>query len=441
MSQVAVDAAFSSVSVWLARALLFICAYYMCIVLPSLALFKHYAQWVFGFDDPGVTDGAFSMLVVSVGVWGWVWFTSRLVSAFFRLQGFVRPLPLGQALAEVSNVVVVLVLLSRTNMGMYGVGLGLMVSFLMALAFNVLLIATRGAAEPSGWGYRRATLAWPALAKVLDLKMLWALAALAVPAAISISADLLLYDACLPLIGRFHHPVIAMDAHLVAMQLAVTQAVFITTPNSIVAGVFVPRHIGKGDKQRAYAAGALACIASISLNAGVSTVMFVMRRRVARVFIGDDPAADELVELLAKIIPVYCVNAVLDSFQSIMQSVLRGLGRQAYILKVQIIASVLGIAASVTLARVFLSGGTLEPLLGVWLGLSVGIAAKVLMHMYGVASSQWDSIIDEAHERNARDEADTGFSKLDESADEEEEPLSPLGGSSGDLQDIVLEEI
>ena len=449
-----VDQAFSRISVWLARALLFIGLYYTGVVLPSLALFRKYAQRVFGFESSDVTDGAWKVLSVSVGPVGWVWFSSRLISAFFRLQGCVRPLPFGQAVAELSNVVCVLVSLSMTSAGLYGVGLGLASSFLVALVINIGLLVFRGRDQPSSWSYRRSTIALPSLRAVLDPKMLWSLGALAVPAAISISADLLLYDACLPLIGRFSNPVVALDAHLVAMQLAVTQMVFLSTPNSITASVFVPRFIGRGDKMRAYAAGAIAALAAMFLNAGVSTVVLLNRRRLARLFIGDDPNADELVDLLAKIMPVYCVNAVLDACQTVMQATLRGLGRQAYILRVQIVASMLGIAASVTFAKSFTASGAVEPLLGVWLGLSVGIGAKVVMHTYGIIMTKWDAIIEAAHERNVLD-AEGSFAQLgdeegDGFSDDDDEgiatPEVPEGADDGvreldELRDIPLEEI
>eukprot|EP00980_Cylindrotheca_fusiformis_P006047 scaffold1301_cov128-Cylindrotheca_fusiformis.AAC.10 len=163
--------------------------------------------------------------------------------------------------------------------------------------------------------------------------------------------------------------VLALDAHVLTLSIA--NVLFLSFPFAIgiAASIRVGQLIGEQRPKDAQKSAHASFFLSTVVQAILCIILLLCKDVVGYVFSGED----EVVHLVSKLVPISCLFMIGDAFHAILGGVFRGLGRQTFVLLLNVLGFwVCAVPLGAILAFVADVG-----VFGFWWGFNIGIYASV----------------------------------------------------------------
>lgn len=166
----------------------------------------------------------------------------------------------------------------------------------------------------------------------------------------------------------------SLGAHSIA--LAVNTFLFVSFPFAIgnAASILVGGSVGEGKADEAKRSCQVSLVLSYLVQLAVITILLFWRKELASLFSEDK----EVAEVLSKLIPIMCVFLVNDASVATAGGIFRGIGRQKWILRINLFGSWI-LAMPIAC---FLAFKTSLGIYGLWWGISVGVMFSAITCQY-----------------------------------------------------------
>jgi len=192
--------------------------------------------------------------------------------------------------------------------------------------------------------------------------------------------------------GILPNPVQAISANAI-LNIIATFSYVIYLGFSIAGSVRIGNAVGAGNAKLAK----LASLLSISLCTVSSlicaTILLAFRTQIPKLFTKDE----SIQKLTTELMVVAAIFQIFDAVNAAFQEVMRGSGRQDLAAKLNFIAYyIIGLPSSAILGLGFKLG-----VLGLWIGITLGLAFISIIGLMITIQSDWESLIIDAHERLA----------------------------------------
>eukprot|EP01132_Coremiostelium_polycephalum_P007486 gene7486-9200_t len=266
------------------------------------------------------------------------------------------------------------------------------------------------------FGFSRDSLKWSGIAEYLRL---------AVPAGLQLSFEALGFEVLTILAGLFG--AIPLDAHSVAMNFTLL-TFMIPLSISIALSVRIGQLLGSKDPHQPKRVTRIGFCITMGFMVGISLTQFLLRKQIGKIYTKEE----EVIELVAKILPVSAVFQFFDGFQTMCQGVIRGTGNQ----KIGAIANfvafyIIGVPFSCIFAF-----GLHKGVIGLWWGLSLGLLTCAVTLGIIVFRINWTKEVDKATSRSEQfvvsgDDVEMGLTTTTESDSviTKNEESAPIGNS------------
>ncbi|GAP86366.1 putative mate efflux family protein [Rosellinia necatrix] len=212
---------------------------------------------------------------------------------------------------------------------------------------------------------------------------------LAIPGMIMVVAEWLAFEILTLLSSQFGTAYLAAQSILVT----VTGTMFmIPFPISIAASTRIANLIGaklvKAARTSAQVAFFIGCIIGL-FNL---TLLWSLRFQLPHLFTRDE----EVIEIVAKVLPLCAVLQIFDVLAAISHGLLRGIGKQSFGGYANLVAYyVVAVPISIVAAFVFD-----WKLLGLWFGTTIGLALVAMVEYWYCYTRDWEQSVREAERRN-----------------------------------------
>lgn len=359
------------VRVWSMR-----CAMLLCLLCVPASLLMYYSGSImlvlFRLSD--------AQLCVEAGVfvqWSipglWFWALYLCVQKYQQTQNIMIPSIVVGALGTGTNVLAMSFFADSLGWGFVGVPLATSVTrfvMLLLLFLHAYFVTARSRSQVA-----------PSSQNVIELKGLRAMLQLGLSGGCMLGLEVWFFEIMTIFAGRLGE--IALDAHNIL--LSACGFVFTSFPLgvSIAATIRVGNLIGAGAGLQAKRAAKISIVSGVSFMAVMAYLMFVFRKDVARIFSNSMP----VIQLTAQITPIATLFAVFDGFQGVMGGVLRGLGCQGMIARVNLVCFwALGVPLGYGLCFKYSLG-----VFGLWWGLFAGIVSIAAFEVFIWLGVDWQS--------------------------------------------------
>jgi MATE family multidrug resistance protein len=164
---------------------------------------------------------------------------------------------------------------------------------------------------------------------------------------------------------------VALDAHVIALNLAAFLFLSFPFAIGIAASIRVGQLIGQGKAVDAQRSSKASYFLTLVFTTILIVIIVPLKDSLGSLF----TINEEVKNLVAEIIPIWCTFMIGDSVQAVSGGVLRGLGKQKVVLFLNILAFwVLGVPIGATLT--FAAG---LGVFGLWWGLVIGIYSTAVI--------------------------------------------------------------
>eukprot|EP00980_Cylindrotheca_fusiformis_P023548 scaffold10576_cov84-Cylindrotheca_fusiformis.AAC.2 len=342
-------------SIWTGNSIIVV--FLVTILVSGIIALCGPAMHLFG-QDPALADaaGEFSYRLLP-GLFPYYIF--KVLTKYLQTQNKLAPGVWIGVLANGMNALFNWALIYAADLGLQGAPwattLTRTVEFLMIIAY---LYHQRR--------HRPATLqdTWPRFDKNkftrATLKPFWKLA---ISGALSITAEAWSFEITTILAGLLS--ILALDAHIVS--LSVATFLFLSFPFAIgiAASIRVGQLIGEQRPKDAQKSTHASVFLSTIVQAILCIILLLCKDVVGYVFSGED----EVVHLVSKLVPISCLFMMGDAIQATIGGVFRGLGRQTFVLMLNILGFwVCAVPLGALLTFVADIG-----VFGLWWGFNIGI--------------------------------------------------------------------
>ena len=197
----------------------------------------------------------------------------------------------------------------------------------------------------------------------IDSDRLWRLLALGVPAATQVTLEVGVFATATALASMLD--VASLSAHQIVIQIS-TLTFIVAVGVGAAGGVLVGQSLGEGDGRKARGMGWMALQVGVCFMALAAGIFVLLRREIVAAFSPDTA----VVELGSQLLLVAAAFQLFDGLQAVATGVLRGLGDTRTPMLANLAGHwLLGLPLGYTLCFVLGLG-----VLGLWLGLSLGLA-------------------------------------------------------------------
>lgn len=206
---------------------------------------------------------------------------------------------------------------------------------------------------------------------------------LAVPGVIMVEAEFLAFEILTLASSYFGSAALAAQSVLSTVMALAYQIPFSV---AIAASTRVAHFIGAAQPLSAKRSARIALYSTILVSTFNCTTLFVLRRPIAGLFSSDE----DVVNLVAYVLPLCALGQFFDCISSVVAGVLRGQGRQ----KIGGIVNLVFYYAVATPLSLFFGFVCGWELMGLWAGIIVGIIGIAATEAWFVLTSDWDAIIE-----------------------------------------------
>lgn len=205
---------------------------------------------------------------------------------------------------------------------------------------------------------------WPRIEiENLRFRVMKPFAKLALSGALSITAEAWCFEITTILSGLLG--TVALDAHVIVLNMAAFLFLSFPFAIGIAASIRVGQLIGDQKAEDAQRSARASFLLSLVLQLVLFAIIVPFKDSLGRLFTNDE----DVTNVVAEIIPIWCVFMIGDSIQAVTGGVLRGLGQQTLVLLLNVLGFwVLGVSIGAALAFATELG-----VFGLWWGLVIGI--------------------------------------------------------------------
>ncbi|PNT77640.1 hypothetical protein BRADI_1g66270v3 [Brachypodium distachyon] len=204
---------------------------------------------------------------------------------------------------------------------------------------------------------------------------------LAVPSALMVCLEWWSFDLIVLLSGFLPNP--KLEASVLSVSLN-TVVLVSRIPSGLGAAIStrVSNELGAGRPHAAHLATHVIMALSIMSGVSVGLLMILVRNLWGYAYSKEE----EVVQYIAKIMPILAVTFLFDDLQSVLSGIVRGCGFQKIGAFVNLSAYYLvGIPAALCFAFLYHFGG-----MGLWLGIICGLVVQMLLLLFITFSTNWD---------------------------------------------------
>ncbi|KAF0892671.1 hypothetical protein E2562_017649 [Oryza meyeriana var. granulata] len=329
-------------------------------------------------QDPEIAAGAGSFIrwmIPSLFVYGLLQCHVR----FLQTQNIVLPVMVSSGVTAVSHLPVCWLLVYRVGLGSKGAALANAISYLT----NVTILAAYVRLSPA-CGSTWTGLSSEALRDMVGFMRL------AVPSALMVCLEWWSFELLVLLSGLLPNP--KLEASVLSICLSSGSLVF-TIPFGLGSAIStrVSNELGAGRPEAARLASRVVMVLGIVVSVVVGLVMILVRHLWGYAFSDEE----EVVQYVAKMMPILAVSFLFDDLQCVLSGVARGCGWQKIGAIVNLGAYYLvGIPAALCFAFVYHLGG-----MGLWLGIMCALVVQMLLLLAITLCTNWEKEALKAKER------------------------------------------
>jgi len=190
--------------------------------------------------------------------------------------------------------------------------------------------------------------------------------------------------------GILPNPVQAISANAILMNIS-TFSYVIYLGLSIAGSVRVGNAVGASNAKQAKLASFLCIFLCTFCSVICAAILLIFRKRIPSLF-----TKDESIQILTtELMVVAAIFQIFDAVNAAFQEVMRGSGRQDIGAKLNFIAYyIIGLPSAALLGLGFKFG-----VVGLWVGITLGLAFVSIIGLVILIESDWESIIIDANER------------------------------------------
>jgi multidrug resistance protein, MATE family len=299
----------------------------------------------------------------------------KVLVKYLQTQDILLPGVLMGLLANVCNIFLNWLLMYQWNMGLTGAPWATTLTRWMECLVLMSYLYWKKIQQERSTSVVQST--WP----ILDPSHFWTRPSLLLPfwklslsGALSIAAEAWSFEITTILAGLLGTT--ELDAHNIALTMA--HFLFLSFPFAVgtAASIRVGQLIGDAKPGDAQRSGMISFWLSMTLQAVLVLLLYPSKEWLGHMFSRDD----EVAELVAVLIPISCVFMMGDAVQATMGGVLRGLGRQQFVLFLNVLgfwvlAVPVGSVLTFAAPRVDLGVN------GLWWGMVIGIYSSSIVGM------------------------------------------------------------
>ncbi|KAI0406188.1 MATE efflux family protein [Xylaria palmicola] len=352
--------------------------YFLWLLGIPVAVIFLFAEDILRFVVPEARSAELAGLylrIVIIGIPGYAAFEGG--KRFVQSQGLFSATTYVLLIAAPVNAFVNWLLVWHFNMGFVGAPIAVAFTQTLMPILLVLYVAFINGSQCWGGFSKRSLANWGPMIR------------LAIPGMIMVVAEWLAFEILTLLSSQFGTSYLAAQSILVT----VTATMFmIPFPVSIAASTRIANLIGaklvKAARTSAKVAFFIGCIIAL-FNL---TVLSALRFQLPYLFTDDE----EVIEIVAKVLPLCAVMQIFDVLAAIAHGLLRGIGKQSFGGYVNLAAYyVVAVPISIVAAFVFD-----WKLIGLWLGTTVGLALVAIVEFWYCYTRDWEQSAREAEHRN-----------------------------------------
>ncbi|KAL2267675.1 hypothetical protein VTJ83DRAFT_4952 [Remersonia thermophila] len=214
---------------------------------------------------------------------------------------------------------------------------------------------------------------------------------LALPGMIMVVAEWFAFEILTLASGRMGVAILAAQSILVTTTGTTFQLPF---PVSIAGSTRVANLIGAKLVDAAKISARVTIVGGVLIGLFNMTLLTALRYHIPRLFTTDQ----EVIELVARTLPVCAVMQIFDGMAAVSHGLLRGLGRQEFGGYANLVCYYL-VALPISFGLGF---GLDWKLPGLWMGVTFGLLIVSLAEYWFMWRVDWNEVVKEAEERNAR---------------------------------------
>ncbi|KAJ4973639.1 hypothetical protein NE237_006813 [Protea cynaroides] len=298
---------------------------------------------------------------------------------FLQSQNVVFPMMISSGITSILHIFVCWVLVYKSGLGNKGAALANSISNWINVLLLVLYIKFSPVCKRTWTGFSK-----EALHDIINYLRL------AIPSAIMLCLELWSFEMVVLLSGLLPNP--RLETSVLSISLN-TCALFYMIPLGLsgATSTRVSNELGAGHPKAARLAIFVSLSMVITQGIAVGSVMFFIRRAWGYCYSNEE----EVVEYVAKLMPLLATSYIFDGMQSVLSGVARGCGWQKIGACVNLGAYYLvGFPAAMLFAFIFHIGGK-----GLWMGIMCGVFTQMLSLLIITLQTNWEQEAKKATER------------------------------------------
>ncbi|ERN05648.1 protein DETOXIFICATION 16 isoform X2 [Amborella trichopoda] len=298
---------------------------------------------------------------------------------FLQTQNIVVPMMLSSAVTALLHLLFCWILVFKSGLGIRGAALANSISYWI----NVVLLALYVKFSPS------CKKTWSGFS--MDaLHDLWHFLRLAIPSALMVCLEFWSFEMLVLMSGLLPNP--TLETSVLSISLNTCSMAFMI-PFGLGGAIStrVSNELGAGQPEAAQLAACIVVLMAITVGVIVGSTMVIVRGIWGYAYSNEE----EVVQYVAKMMPILAASNFMDGIQSVLSGIARGCGWQKLGAFVNFGSYyVVGLPASILLAFVFHVGGK-----GLWMGILCGLLAQVLLLSTITICTNWQEDARKAKDR------------------------------------------
>ncbi|KAB5523917.1 mate-domain-containing protein [Coniochaeta sp. 2T2.1] len=297
---------------------------------------------------------------------------------FVQAQGLFHATTYVLLVAAPINILLNYLLVWRFDMGFIGAPIAVVITQNLLPLLLFLYVWLIDGSQCWGGFSKRALSNWGPMVR------------LALPGMIMVEAEWFAFEILTLATGQFGSSFLAAQSILVTLTSTTFQIPF---PLSIAGSTRVANLIGAKLPDAAKTSAKVTFAGGLLVGIFNLTLVSALRYQIPLLFTHDP----EVIELVARVMPVVAFMQVFDGLAAVSHGLLRGIGRQE-------IGGYVNLAAYYIVALPISFGlgfGLDMKLTGLWAGVTAGLILVSIIEYWVIYRADWDRSVDEAQERNA----------------------------------------
>ncbi|KAH6763068.1 MATE efflux family protein [Perilla frutescens var. hirtella] len=303
----------------------------------------------------------------------------QCLTRFLQAQNVVVPMMISSGVTAVFHIFWCWLFLFRLEFGSRGAAVANAVSYWINVVLLVVYIKFSSACAESFTGFSR-----EAFSDMLGFLRL------AVPSAMMICLEYWSFEMVVLLSGLLPNP--KLETSVLSVSLNTCWMVYmISVGLGGAVSTRVSNELGAGNAQGARLAVCAAAVIAASEGVIIGTGTILVRNVWGKLYSNEE----EVIEYVAKILPLLALSDFLDGFQCVLSGAARGCGWQTLCAVINLGAYYLvAIPSAVLLAFVFHVGG-----MGLWMGIICGLSVQSVILIIINLRANWNDVVMRAEHR------------------------------------------